>query len=168
MPHVYADLTVSFRQRTDSATAPLPLMPTPNSAFGSTVAPHERQRRRREVSSSSGTTWNLFCERVEIGANDKQCIAWADFQTAGLNGVFGYFCRHGQKYLAPEREIFLPALASAKRLLCTAKYPKKESLLRGFLFAYENRISHPSPRHPQWQYAARPTASAPRWRARPS
>ena len=27
----------------------------------------ERQRRRREVSSSYGTTWNLFCERVVQG-----------------------------------------------------------------------------------------------------
>ena len=27
----------------------------------------ERQRRRREVSSSYGTTWNLFCERVGYG-----------------------------------------------------------------------------------------------------
>ena len=27
----------------------------------------ERQRRKREVSSSYGTTWNLFCERVVQG-----------------------------------------------------------------------------------------------------
>ena len=26
-----------------------------------------------------------------------------DFQTAGLNGVFGYFCRREQKYPAPGR-----------------------------------------------------------------
>ena len=37
-PHVRASFAVSFRQRTDSATAPLPLMPTPNNAFCSTVA----------------------------------------------------------------------------------------------------------------------------------
>ena len=37
-PHVHADLPVSFRQRIVSATAPLPLMPTPNNVFGSTVA----------------------------------------------------------------------------------------------------------------------------------
>ncbi|MGM9546099.1 MAG: hypothetical protein ACI3VI_05930, partial [Vescimonas sp.] len=88
---------VSFRQRTVSATAPLPLMPTPNNAFGSTVAPYERQRRRREVNSSYGTTTAMFCERVVYGINENQCIAWADFQTAGLNGVFAYFCRQGQK-----------------------------------------------------------------------
>ena len=27
----------------------------------------ERQRRRREVSSSYGTIWNLFCDRVVYG-----------------------------------------------------------------------------------------------------
>ena len=31
--------------------------------------------------------------------------AQRDFQTAGLNGVFGYFCRRGQKYPAPGRGI---------------------------------------------------------------
>ena len=30
--------------------------------------------------------------------------ARADFQTAGLNGVFAHFCRRGQKWVAPERE----------------------------------------------------------------
>ena len=47
------------------------------------------QRRKRDVSSSYGTTWNLFCERVVQGIKIMKCIAWADFQTAGLNGVFG-------------------------------------------------------------------------------
>ena len=32
--------------------------------------------------------------------------ARADFQTAGLNGVFAHFCRRGQKWVAPEREAF--------------------------------------------------------------
>ena len=32
------------------------------------------------------------------------CGARADFQTAGLNGVFAHFCRRGQKWVAPERE----------------------------------------------------------------
>ena len=31
----------------------------------------------------------------------RQAKARRDFQTAGLNGVFGYFCRRGQKYPAP-------------------------------------------------------------------
>ena len=38
VPHVHANLPVSFRQRTVSATAPLPLIPTPNNASASTVA----------------------------------------------------------------------------------------------------------------------------------
>ena len=33
----------------------------------------------------------------------QQVKARRDFQTAGLNGVFGYFCRRGQKYPAPGR-----------------------------------------------------------------
>ena len=41
------------------------------------------------------------------------CGARADFQTAGLNGVFAHFCRRGQKWVAPERE--------------TAPYSKKET-----------------------------------------
>ena len=35
--------------------------------------------------------------------------ARADFQTAGLNGVFAHFCRRGQKWVAPERETLLTA-----------------------------------------------------------
>ena len=64
VPHVHGSFPISSRQRTASATAPLPLMPTPNNAFGSTVAAHERQRRKREVSSSYGTTKAGACERV--------------------------------------------------------------------------------------------------------
>ena len=35
---------------------------------------------------------------------NTMCGARADFQTAGLNGVFAHFCRRGQKGVAPERE----------------------------------------------------------------
>ena len=38
---------------------------------------------------------------------NTMCGARADFQTAGLNGVFAHFCRWGQKWVAPEREITL-------------------------------------------------------------
>ena len=79
VPHVRANLPVSFRQRTVSATAPLPLMPTPNNAFGSTVAAHERQRRRREVNSSYVSISTVFCERVVICTKFKPGIARADF-----------------------------------------------------------------------------------------
>ena len=44
---------------------------------------------------------------------NTMCGARADFQTAGLNGVFAHFCRRGQKWVAPERE--------------TAPYSKKET-----------------------------------------
>ena len=36
-----------------------------------------------------------------------------DFQTAGLNGVFGYFCRREQKYPAPGRGMSLLVDATA-------------------------------------------------------
>ena len=39
---------------------------------------------------------------------NTMCGARADFQTAGLNGVFAHFCRCWQKWVAPEREISLP------------------------------------------------------------
>ena len=39
--------------------------------------------------------------RGKCGRNAYCVKARRDFQTAGLNGVFGYFCRRGQKYPAP-------------------------------------------------------------------
>ena len=39
--------------------------------------------------------------RGKCGRNVYCVKARRDFQTAGLNGVFGYFCRRGQKYPAP-------------------------------------------------------------------
>ena len=41
--------------------------------------------------------------------------AQRDFQTAGLNGVFGYFCRRGQKYPAPGRGISLWTIPPSTR-----------------------------------------------------
>ena len=48
-------------------------MPTPNNAYASTVAAHERQRRKREVSSSYGTTWAMFCERAVKNCKFAYC-----------------------------------------------------------------------------------------------
>ena len=45
--------------------------------------------------------------RGKCGRNAYCVKARRDFQTAGLNGVFGYFCRRGQKYPAPGRGISL-------------------------------------------------------------
>ena len=41
-----------FVKRIAFAPAPLPLMPTPNNASVSTVAPYERQRRKKKVDAS--------------------------------------------------------------------------------------------------------------------
>ena len=50
-------------KRIVSAPAPLPLMPAPNNAIISTVAPHERQRRKKNVDASYKTITDMFCER---------------------------------------------------------------------------------------------------------
>ena len=83
LPHVRGSFPVSFRQRTVSATAPLPLTGAPNNAFGSTVATVSGavkrsgtstlgvQRRKRDVSSSYDTTTAGSCERVGKGSNNK-------------------------------------------------------------------------------------------------
>ena len=47
---------------------------------------------------SGGLHFAAFARDAERQAH--VCGARADFQTAGLNGVFGYFCRRGQKYPA--------------------------------------------------------------------
>ena len=75
---------------------------------------------------------------------NTMCGARADFQTAGLNGVFAHFCRRGQKWVAPERETSpcrllkemgppeairkRPAPAGAERPFCSRK-PQKKSCL---------------------------------------
>ena len=73
IPHVHGSVPVSSRQRTVSATAPLPLTGAPNNASASTVAPHERERRKREVSSSYGTTTTAFCERAVKSCKFAYC-----------------------------------------------------------------------------------------------
>ncbi len=114
VPHVHANLPVSFRQRTVSATAPLPLMPTTNNASTSTVAAHERRREAKRnkypwgAAAQEGSQFVIRRDNSDVPRTrgtwyqNQEGIAWADFQTAGLNGVFAYFCRQGQKYLASE------------------------------------------------------------------
>ena len=58
------DFLIRFDKKIVSAPAPLPLIPITNSLFGSTVALHERQRRRKKVDSSFATKSTVFCERV--------------------------------------------------------------------------------------------------------
>ena len=43
-----------------------------------------------------------------------------DFQTVGLNGVFGYFCRRGQKYPAPGRGMSLWTIPPSTRSVDTS------------------------------------------------
>ena len=52
------------------------------------------------------TAWR---SRGKSKQDRQQVKARRDFQTAGLNGVFGYFCRRGQKYPALGRGMSLLA-----------------------------------------------------------
>ena len=47
---------------------------------------------------------HLAASAWDAERQSPMCGARADFQTAGLNGVFGHFCRCWQKWVAPERE----------------------------------------------------------------
>ena len=71
------------------------------------------QKRQRSEEQRQCNIWTKFAQHsVRVGKaskiNDK-CRRARDFQTAGLNGVFGYFCRRGQKYPAPGRGMSLLA-----------------------------------------------------------
>ena len=56
----------------------MPLTGMQKKPFASTVVPHERQRRKREVDSSYATTTPVFCDRAVNDIKSKQGIAWAD------------------------------------------------------------------------------------------
>ena len=114
IPHVHGSVPVSSRQRTVSATAPLPLTGAPNNASASTVAPHERERRKREVSSSYGTTTTAFCERAVKSCKFAYCHSASrkckNVVFAGVLSPISFAVeRNGavgdkNKYLAPGRE----------------------------------------------------------------
>ena len=67
IPHVHEGFLFCLVKRIVSAPAPLPLMPTPNSAFSSTVASHERQRRKTGANASYVTKSNISRERAVNG-----------------------------------------------------------------------------------------------------
>ena len=73
----YHTFTQNFRPRLGkrivSASASLPLMSTLNTAFASTVAAHERQRRRKKTNSSYATIVTDSCER-EVKGNEKNVV----------------------------------------------------------------------------------------------
>ena len=67
VPRVCVRFSSLFRYRIVSAPASLPLMPTPNNASGSTVAPHERQRRKAKVNSSYAAMTAVLRDRAAKG-----------------------------------------------------------------------------------------------------
>ena len=67
IPHVHVKFPFSLRCRIVSAPAPLPLIPTPNNAFGSTVENVSGSGARGADDSSYVTISTVFCERVGYG-----------------------------------------------------------------------------------------------------
>ena len=116
VPRVCVRFSSSFRYRIVSAPAPLPLMPTPNNASGSTVAPHERQRRKTKVNSSYAAITAVLRNRAAKGHKfTTQNSVQEVLKPAVSSCPFGYFWDCGQKYLAlasaksplaPQRETF--------------------------------------------------------------
>ena len=67
LPHVCVRFSFLFCYRIVSAPAPLPLIPITNNDFGSTVASHERQRRKKKIDSSFAAITNIYRERAVNG-----------------------------------------------------------------------------------------------------
>ena len=75
-----------------------------NSAFRSKSGSGKRSRDNATFRRNLLGTAFAWQMRSRYAAGEG---AQRDFQTAGLKGVFGYFCRRGQKYPAPGRGISL-------------------------------------------------------------
>ena len=75
-----------------------------NSAFRSKSGSGKRSRDNATFRRNLLGTAFAWQMRSRYAAGEG---AQRNFQTAGLNGVFGYFCRRGQKYPAPGRGISL-------------------------------------------------------------
>ena len=73
-----------------------------NSAFRSKSGSGKRSRDNATFRGNLLGTAFAWQMRSRYAAGEG---AQRNFQTAGLNGVFGYFCRRGQKYPAPGRGI---------------------------------------------------------------
>ena len=75
---------------------------------------------------------------------NTMCGARADFQTAGLNGVFAHFCRRGQKWVAPEREISIPPEAIRSGSRRSAKPPRSLTSFFGHFLSIK-KVAYPPP-----------------------
>ena len=124
VPRVCVRFSSSFRYRIVSAPASLPLMPTPNNASGSTVAPHERQRRKTKVNSSYAAMTAVLRDRAAKGnkfttQNSVQEVLKPEVSSC----PFGYFWDSSQKYLSLRRAKYFNSLLTLKSdfttLICT-------------------------------------------------
>ena len=118
------DFLFRLVKRIVSAPAPLPLMPTPNNASGSTVAPHERQRRKTKVNSSYAAMTAVLRDRAAKGnkfttQNSVQEVLKPEVSSC----PFGYFWDSSQKYLSLRRAKYFNSLLTLKSdfttLICT-------------------------------------------------
>ena len=84
-------------KRIVSAPAPLPLIPAPNNASVSTVAPHERQRRKKNVDASYQAITDMFCEREGKATKLKIRYSVQEVLKPGFQAAFlGTFAATGK------------------------------------------------------------------------
>ena len=93
-----------FVKRIAFAPAPLPLMPTPNNASVSTVAPYERQRRKKKVDASYITISTMYCERVVYGIKFVKGTACRKSRNLGFWLSFWVLLGQWPKVLRPRRD----------------------------------------------------------------
>ena len=98
-----------------------------NSAFRSKSGSGKRSRDNATFRRNLLGTAFAWQMRSRYAAGEG---AQRDFQTAGLNGVFGYFCRRGQKYPAPGRGISLWTIPPSTLRVDTSLYTGEALELR--------------------------------------
>ena len=130
IPHVHANLPVSFRQRTVSATAPLPLIPTPNNAYASTVAAHERRReakRNKYPWGAAAQKGSQFVIRHDNGHVLRTRGIWYQMEIRIArkevkkplvsSGSFAHFSSCWEKWAVGDKIRIIPPVAAANHLL---------------------------------------------------
>ena len=121
---------MSLRQRTVSATAPLPLTDTPNNAFGSTVATHERRReakRNKYPWGAAAQKGSQFVIRHDMGYVLRTRGIWYQMEIRIArkevkkplvsSGSFAHFSSCWEKWAVGDKTRIISTVAAAKHLL---------------------------------------------------
>ena len=103
--HAFAgEFPFRFVKRIVSAPAPLPLIPTPNNAFGSTVENVSGSGARGADDSSYVTISTVFCERVGYGIKFEGGTACRKSRNLGFWLSFWVFLGQRPKVPRPRRD----------------------------------------------------------------